>query len=188
MAQALKVIVDWSPSRQVVAFSQTGEPLGAERREILLIGLNGENFKSITVEGVGFQPRWSNTGKKLLYSVYSSRTDFKPELWITDSYGDSIGGNRKALSLNTWADKCTFGDDSTLFCGVPRELPQGAGMSREVANTSVDDLYKIDLKTGIKTLVPLNDSHNISNISYDQKNNKLFFTSLNELGIFEASL
>jgi len=42
-----KVIVDWSPSRQTVAFSNTGYPLGADRREMLLIGLNHENFKSI---------------------------------------------------------------------------------------------------------------------------------------------
>ena len=90
-----KVTVSWSPSRQVVAFSQTGEPQGAERREVLFVGLNGENFKSTIVEGMGFQPQWSTTGKKLLYSVYSSRSDYKPELWLVDSYGDSIGNNRQ---------------------------------------------------------------------------------------------
>ncbi len=183
-----KVMVDWSPNRQVVAFSQTGEPMGAERREILLIGLNGENFKSIVVEGAGFQPEWSNTGKKLLYSVYSSRNDWKPELWITDAYGDSIGNNRRELKINTWADKCAFGNDATLFCAVPKDLPQGAGMSREVANSSMDDLYKIDLTTGIKTSIALENNYNINNITYDSTGNKLFFTALDKPGIFQASL
>jgi hypothetical protein len=52
-----KVQVDWSPSRQVVAFSQTGEALGVDRKEILFVGLNGENFKSTVVEGNDFRPQ-----------------------------------------------------------------------------------------------------------------------------------
>ncbi len=183
-----KVQIDWSPSRQTVAFSQTGEPLGAERQEILFVGLNHENFKSAIVEGRGFDPNWSPTGQKLLYSVYSSRSDFKPELWITDSYGDNIGNNRQLLQLNTWADKCTFSDDSTLFCAVPRDLPQGAGILPEVAANSNDDMYKIDLKTGLKTSVPLDGTYNIKNINYDKSKNKLYFTNGDQAGVFEIKL
>ena len=183
-----KVTVNWSPNQQVVAFSQTGAPQGGERREILFVGLNGENFKSTVVEGSGFQPQWSTTGNKLLYSVYSSRSDFKPELWIVDSYGDSIGDNRKLLSLNTWADKCTFSNDDTMFCAVPKDLPTGAGMSRDIAAYNYDDLYKIDLKTGLKTPIPLNDNYNVTNISYDAGSNKVMFTDLNKAGVFESQL
>lgn len=183
-----KVTVNWSPNRQVVAFSQTGAPQGGERREVLFVGLNGENFKSAIVEGSGFQPQWSTTGKKLLYSVHSSRSDFKPELWLVDSYGDSIGNNRRLLSLNTWADKCTFSNDDTAFCAVPKDLPTGAGMSREIAAFNYDELYKIDLKTGLKTPITLNANHNITNISYDPVRNKLIFTDLNKSGIFESNL
>jgi dipeptidyl aminopeptidase/acylaminoacyl peptidase len=183
-----KVTVDWSPSKQVVAFSQTGAPQGGERREILFVGLNGENFKSTVVEGSGFQPQWSTTGKKLLYSVYSSRSDFKPELWLVDSYGDSIGNNRHLLSLNTWADKCTFSNDDTAFCAVPKDLPTGAGMARDIAAYNYDDLYKIDLKTGLKTPIPLNDNYNVTNISYDAGSNKIMFTDLNRTGVFESQL
>lgn len=185
---AYKVQVDWSPSRQVVAFSQTGEPLGGERREVLFVGLHGENFKSAVVEGLGFQPEWSPTGQKLLYSVYSSRSDFKPELWITDSYGDSIGSNRQMLKLNTWADKCSFSDDNTLFCAVPKNLPQGAGIIPEVASTNSDDLYKIDLKTGLKTNISLGGDYNVKNINYDKNKNKLFFTDSTQTGVFEVKL
>ena len=183
-----EVTVDWSPSRQVVAFSMTGEPLGSERREVLLIGLNGENFKSTVVEGLGFEPQWSPTGKKLLYSVYNANSDYKPELWIVNSYGDQIGSDRKTVKLNTWADKCSFGDDNTLFCAVPKDLPEGAGMSREVANESYDNLYKVDLKTGLKTPINLNGDYTITNISYDTARNKVIFTDLNKTGVFEAKL
>jgi hypothetical protein len=140
------------------------------------------------VEGSGFEPQWSTTGKKLLYSVYSSRSDFKPELWLVDSYGDSIGNNRQSLKLNTWADKCTFSNDSTAFCAVPKDLPTGSGMSREIAAFNYDDLYKIDLKTGLKTPIPLNDNYNVTNISYDAATNKLMFTDLNRTGVFESQL
>ncbi|MFA6547582.1 MAG: hypothetical protein WCT11_01405 [Candidatus Magasanikbacteria bacterium] len=183
-----KVQIDWSPSRQTVAFSQTGEALGGERREVLFVGLHGENFKSTVVEGLGFQPQWSPTGQKLLYSVYSTRSDFKPELWITDSYGDSIGNNRQMLKLNTWADKCTFAGDSTLFCAVPRDLPQGAGIMPEVATYNNDDMYKIDLKTGLKTNVSLGGDYSIKNINYDQAKNKVFFTDTLQNGVFEIKL
>ncbi|MEK7131724.1 MAG: hypothetical protein AAB797_03265 [Patescibacteria group bacterium] len=183
-----KVIVNWSPSQQVVAFSQTGEPQGGERREVLFVGLNGENFKSAIVEGSGFQPQWSTTGKKLLYSVYSSRSDFKPELWLVDSYGDSIGNNRQSLKINTWADKCAFSNDSTMFCAVPKDLPAGAGMARDIAAYNYDDLYKIDLKTGLKTPISLNGNYNVTNISYDQATNKIIFTDLNNGGVFSTNL
>lgn len=183
-----KVTVNWSPNQQVVAFSQTGAPQGGERREVLFVGLNGENFKSAIVEGSGFEPQWSTTGKKLLYSVYSSTSDFKPELWLVDSYGDSIGDNRQSLKINTWADKCTFSNDDTAFCAVPKDLPTGAGMSRGIANNNSDDLFKIDLKTGLKTPIPLNGNYNITNISFDTSRNKLIFTDLNRTGVFESQL
>ncbi|TAN33592.1 hypothetical protein EPN28_02155 [Patescibacteria group bacterium] len=183
-----RVLVDWSPSRQAVAFSRTGEPLGAERQEILLVGLNGENFKSLVVEGENFLPKWSTTGKKLLYSVDSSRTDFNPELWISDAYGDRIGDNRQTLKLNTWADKCAFASDDALYCAVPKELPQGAGMARDIANGLADELYKIDLRTGLKTVVPLGGDYNITNISFDAAKSALYFTDLNKSGVFESKL
>lgn len=184
-----KIHVDWSPSRQTLAFSQIGgEPLGLDRREVLLVGTQGENLKSLIIEGLDFIPQWSPTGQKLLYSVDSARTDFKPELWIVNAYGDNIGSDRRTLNLNTWADKCSFGDDNTLFCAVPKELPQGAGINPEI-NTSPDDLYKIDLKSGTKIPVSLgDDNYRIHTISYDKEQNKVFFTDRSRPGVFEVKL
>ncbi len=183
-----KVTMDWSPSRQTVAFSQTGQTLGADQKEILFVGLHGENFKSATVEGDGFEPQWSPTGEKLLYSVYSTRSDFKPELWITDSYGDNIDNNRQLLKLNTWAHKCTFSGDTTLYCAVPKDLPQGAGMLPEVASDSTDVMYKIDLKTGLKTAIDLGGDYNVTQINFDKVKNQLYFTDQNQPGVFQIKI
>ncbi len=183
-----KVTMDWSPSRQTVAFSQTGEAQGADRKEILFLGLNGENFKSIIVEGLDFQPQWSPTGQKLLYSVDSARSDFKPELWIVNSYGDNIGAGRQLLQVNTWAKKCAFADDSTLICGVPRSLPEGAGMSPAIAADTPDDLYRIDIKTGIRTPLPLDRNYTIDSISYDATGRKVIFTDHHQTGAFQVAL
>lgn len=183
-----KVQVNWSPSRQAVAFSQTGEPLGVDRKEVLFVGLNGENFKSTVVEGNDFRPQWSPTGNRLLYSVYSARSSYKPELWVVDAYGETIGDNRQTLRLNTWADKCAFQDNTTLYCAVPRDLPEGAGMLPELAAGIYDDLYKIDLKTGLKTGVPLGGDYEINNISFDSNGEKVYFTTKSQSGIFEVKL
>lgn len=182
------VTVDWSPSRQTVALSQTGEPLGLDRREVLFVGLNNENFKSTIVEGIDFASAWSPTGQKLLYNVDSQRSDFKPELWIVSAYGESIGSDRKLLNLYTWANKCAFADDNTLYCAVPRFLPQGAGMSPSVADNTPDDLYKIDVRSGLKTNIPMGGDYTVNNVSFDPSHNQLNFTDKNQNGVFKVNL
>lgn len=181
-----KVIVDWSPNKQVVALSTTGEDLGSDRQEVLFIGSNGENFKSTVVEGRGLTTNWSKNGERLLYSVHSSRSEFKPELWIVNAAGEAIGENRKPLLLNTWADKCTFTDDRFAYCGVPKELPKGAGFAPSLADTISDDLYKIDVETGQKTPLPMTSDHVISSI-FVGKDGKIYFTDKNKSGLFTVS-
>lgn len=185
---ANRVTMNWSPSRQTVALSQTGQPVGGDRREVLFIGLRGENFKSTVVEGLDFQPQWSPTGKKLLYSVDSARSDFKPELWIVNSFGDDIGSNRQMLGLYTWANKCAFAGDETLYCAVPRDLPRGAGMEPSIADSSYDDLVKVDVRTGLKTPISLGSDYRINSVQYDTAGNKLFFTDRTQTGVFEVRL
>ncbi len=177
-----KVTVSWSPNQQVIAFSETGQPLGFFRKEIILIGKNGERFNPLITEGLGFNPLWSATGDQLLYSVWNAATDYKPELWLTGAQGNAIGANRRRLEINTWADKCVFADNVTLYCAVPQDLPRGAGVERGVAQNNPDTLYKIDLTNGSKTLVATTDNNYAMNqlmISADKS--ILYFTDNNNL-------
>ncbi len=144
-----KVTVSWSPNNQVVAFSSTGQPRGAWEQEILLIGQHQENFKSLIIDGRGFEPKWTPQGDKLVYSVYSSKFAYQPRLYLVDAQGDEIGRNKKDLGLATWAHKCTFNQNgTTLYCAVPKELPEGAGLVLELAEDIRDDFYQIDVETG----------------------------------------
>lgn len=183
-----KVTVDWSPNRQILAFSRTGEPLGDDRQQILLIGQNHENFKGLVVEGRGLETKWSKEGTKLLHSVYSANSDFKPELWIVDSTPDTVGGNRKLLNVATWASKCAMADERFAYCGVPSKLDTGAGFAPLIANSTPDNLYRIDTVTGLKTEIPLDAVHTIDTITVSPDGNSLLFTDKNQGGLFKIIL
>ncbi len=185
---ASKVIVNWSPNQQVVALSATGESLGSQEQEILLIGQNHENFKSIIVAGRGLEAEWSPQGTKLLHSVYNGRNDYKPELWIVDATPDTAGGNRKPLGVNTWASKCTMADERTVYCGVPEILQTGAGFAPEVADFTRDFIYKIDTVTGIRTEIPTDVPYVVDSMFVSQDGSQLFFTDKNQAGIYSVPL
>jgi hypothetical protein len=177
-ANANTVISSWSPNGQTVAIYTKGVDL--DRQEVFFVGLNGENFKSTIVEGYGFQPQWSKTGDRLAYSIYSNNTDMKPELWAVDAQGDSIGAERKDLGVATWASKCVFADNTTMYCGVPETLDKGAGLFPETAQNTRDNLYKIDIATGEKSLVAVPDGDfNMSNLVVTAGGNNLYFTDAN---------
>lgn len=172
-----KVQVSWSPNNQVVGFSDTGDPRGFASKEMLLLGLHNENFKSIIVPGLDFHPLWSTAGDKLLFSTYNPDSSYKPELWIVDAQGDTIGNGRQPIKLNTWADKCTFADNNTVYCAVPQTLPDGAGLEPEVANGTPDTLFKIDLTTGAQTPVAIPEqSVTINSLVVPPAKDVLYFT------------
>jgi Tol biopolymer transport system component len=189
---ANKVIVDWSANSQVAAFSRTGQALGIDREQILLVGLNGENFKALTVEGRDFRPKWTPDGKRVLYSVYSERSGFRPELWIVNASGDAIGEGRTFLNINTWADKCDFGTDGSryVYCAVPESLQEGAGFVPETAANVPDIIYQIDTITGSRTsITSLQDgSFTINNLHVDEENNKIFVTDATTNSIIEINI
>ncbi|MDD3711463.1 MAG: hypothetical protein PHP37_02595 [Patescibacteria group bacterium] len=169
------VISSWSPNNQIIGMYTQG--IDFNRREVFFIGQNDENFKSITVEGWGFEGKWSQTGNQLLYSVYSPNDDLKPKLWIVNSSGDNIGVNRTNLQLETWAEKCNFASANEIYCAVPNELPKGAGLYPELAENSYDNLYKINLQTGQKELIAIPDNfYNISSLIINKDQSTAFFT------------
>jgi len=169
------VYPSWSPNNQIVAMYTKG--VDFDRQEIFFVGLNDENFKSTIVEGRGFQYQWSTTGDRLLYSVYHTRDDLKPRLWIVDAKSDTISQNRRSFDLQTWANKCTFASNTEIYCAVPETLERGAGLFPELADKTKDDLYKIDLSTGTKKLIAVPDgTYNISQIMVPTAQDILYFT------------
>jgi hypothetical protein len=181
------VYPSWSPNNQTIAMYTKG--VDFNRQEVFFLGLNNENFKSTTIEGRGFQYQWQPKGEKLLYSVYSSSNEMKPMLWIVDAQGENIGNNRKSLNLETWSSKCTFANSKELYCAVPKSLEPMSGVFPELADSTVDNLYKIDLNTGLKKLIAIPDKNfNMSNLIISNDNEELFFTDSKTNNIHKIQL
>lgn len=182
-----KVYPIWSPNNQAAAMYTRG--VDFNRQEVFFVGLNDENFKSTIINGRGFEPKWSVEGDRLLYSVYSSDNNMNPKLWIVDAQGDDIGYNRTNLGLDTWASKCTFATNNEVYCAVPQNLPQGAGMFPELADKSQDLLYKINTKNNTKTLIAIPDNaRNVTDIMVASSQDKLFFTDATTGRIYSINL
>lgn len=172
------VTADWSPNSQIVAFFTQGENFNEQ--QLYFIGLNGENFKSTTLPGRGFEGIWSKSGNRMLYSIYSSNTDYKPTLWVVDAQGDQIGANRKPLNINTWAKKCAFLDNDSAVCAVPKNIEPGSGIIAELRNQTNDDLYRINTRTGLKKLLAIPEGNfNINDLHITENGYILFFVDSN---------
>ncbi|MBI5793922.1 hypothetical protein HZA87_02425 [Candidatus Uhrbacteria bacterium] len=152
-----KVDVNWSPNDQVVAFANTAKSSSSslDRHIIYPVGKNQENFKGLVVEGLNFDSLWSPTGKQLLYSVTGDYSNNKPLLWVVDATASTMGENRTSLGLNTWVDKCTWSSASSVYCGVPIDLPANAGLQRSLYQDKPDALYKLDLTSNKASLVAI---------------------------------
>ncbi|MFH1253201.1 MAG: hypothetical protein V1664_02615 [Candidatus Uhrbacteria bacterium] len=150
-----KVQINPSPNDQIIAFSDTGDVQvgGLDRRMIIPVGKNKENFKGLVVEGLGFEAIWNTRGSTILYSVYGSFSNNKPLLWVVDGSANSLGGNRRSLGLNTWVDKCVFTDATTAYCAVPQDLPNNSGFQPSMYKNTSDDVYKINLTSGSSNLI-----------------------------------
>lgn len=181
------VYPSWSPNNQTIAMYTKG--VDFDRQEVFFVGLNNENFKSLTVEGRGFQYKWQPSGNQLLYSVYSSKNNLKPMLWLDNARGESIGSARRSLNVETWANKCSFASDKDLYCAVPEKLEEGAGLFPELAQNTRDQLYKIDTQTGLKKLIAVPDgSYNMSNLIISNGEEYLYFTDETTKKIYKIKL
>ncbi len=182
-----KVYPLWSPNNQMVAMYTEG--IDFNRQNVYFVGLNNENFKSIVVDGRGFQPKWDPDGNRLLYSTYSTDTDMKPNLWIETATGNNAGSDRQDLQIQTWANKCTFGDTNTLYCAVPQNLPEGAGIFPELAQNSQDQLYQINLQTGAKKEIATPDgSYNMSDLIVSGDGSYLYFTDSSSDKLYKVKI
>lgn len=172
-----KVQVSWSPAGEIIGFSNTGNPQELGKKEIITLTRSGETLNPLLVEGLDFHPLWSTDGDKLVYSTFNQASELKPTLWVTNAEGNETGTGRHKLEVNTWAEKCTFADDNTLYCAVPTELQYGAGFEPSVADNTPDQIYKIDLINNTKTLIATPDSNSsISNLMVTADKSTIFFT------------
>lgn len=181
-----KVQVDWSPNNQMIATYAESENF--DNQNLYFIGLNGENFKSLTIDGRGFQSKWSPQGNNLLYSIYSGASDYKPTLWLANVQGDSAR-TKKNLNINTWAEKCAFYDSETVYCAVPQKLESGAGFYPETAKTAADDIYQINLTTGMSSqLNAATGGHTVEKLTISADGQYLYFTDINDGRLYQINL
>jgi len=173
-----KVDVNWSPNDQVIAFADTADPIigGLDRKMILPVGKNDENYKGLIVEGLGFDSLWSPDGSTLAYSVYGDFSNGNPSLWTVSATPGTMGENRRSLGLNTWIDKCTYAGATRLICAVPVNLGPNAGYSRTTFQNLPDHVYEVDLLTGRSTRIAIPDeSTTMSSLSVSSDGAQLYF-------------
>jgi len=179
---------NWSPNNQIIATYNTSKD--ANTSEIFFMGQNNENFKSLTVEGRDFRGTWSPDSNRMLYSVYDPNNNYAPQLWISDASGDNIGNNRQKISLNTWADRCTFAGNDIALCSAPQTMPYGAGLEPQVLAGIPDQVWAINLQTGQTALVAQPDNvSSIGNVMFSATSpNNLFITSQTDNKIYKINL
>ena len=138
----------WTGNGQIVAYAETGSAQGINAQEIILVGQNHENYQSLQVEGRGFEPLWSPSGNTVLYSVWTIENDYRPVLWVSGGAPGNMNENRRNLGVQTWAHKCTWYGETTVYCAVPEDMPTGAGLQPSLYTTLIDRIVKIDLASG----------------------------------------
>ena len=181
------VYTSWSPNNQTIAMYTEG--IDFNRQEVFFVGLHNENFKSLTVEGRGFQQQWTPDGNRLLYSVYSSASSFKPSLWIANAKSDSIGSGRTNLNIETWAEKCVFADAANAYCAIPKDLPENAGLFPELAENTEDLLYHIDVNTGAKKLIySPEENYNMSDVIVSNDGGYIYFTDAKTKKLYKVKI
>ncbi len=175
------VQISWAPNNQVIAFSDTAQNQagGLDQMTILPVGMNQENLKGLTIQGRGFMPKWSPDGKTLLYSSHSDFSNEKPLLWLVNGSIGSLGESRQNLNLNTWADKCTFANATTLYCAVPQGIPANTALIRGKWRTAQDVLYKVDITSGkVELAQTFTEPTSMEQLMIDPTGTNLFFNNL----------
>jgi len=180
--------VDWAPNSKIVATVFEGD--NAEQNKVLFVGQNKENFTGLMVNGFDFEYKWTPDGNRLIYSAANQFSKFRPVLYVVNAYGANVSSGHTSLGVSTWADKCTFGDANTLYCAVPKDMPQFANADEENLKKELfDDIYKIDIKNGSKQLLAKPDvDYSVDQIVLSADGSKLFFTDNNIHAVHEIKL
>lgn len=137
------LIVEW-PTQNMVSI-QT-RPSGLAQSVLYTINLETGNFEKIIPETYGLTILWSPLGDKLLFSETDNQGK-NLKLKIADLTSQTI----KELNFVTLPEKCTWSQDNrTLFCAVPKEIPNSAVLPDDYYQKDVyftDDFWRINLDT-----------------------------------------
>lgn len=179
----------WSPNGMVGAIFADGN--GADSNTIVPIGLHGENYPSFNTLGRGFKGVWSEDGKKMLYTTYSSQVDFRTVLWLAEFNDDLTVKRQINLGVNTFLNKCTLSGNKA-YCAVPQNMPEASGWFPELTNNISDDLYVIDLdnNTVKRMATPIINgvSFTIDSIQVDKITNQLIVSEAGTGKIYTINL
>lgn len=147
------LIIEW-PKADVIAFRS--KPSGLAQS--VFFGLNPEtgSLTKILSNVYGLSALWSPNGEKALFS----QTDEKGKN-LTLQATDWQGTDTQSARTNTFAEKCVWAlDNKTIFCAVPRILPQNAVLPddyyKNILNIS-DDFWQINLDTGGQTKIDVGE-------------------------------
>ncbi len=174
-----RVTVNWSPNNQIVGFSDTGSVQNSfGRKQIFLIGSDGGEKGALIVEGGNFSGTWSPSGNNILYSIAYSARNNRPSLWLANATG-TVGTERKYLNIETWVEKCTFQNETTILCAVPNSVPDESGFDQDLV-TAPDNLFSINISSGRSTLLAIpSDQMQMHNLSISEDGTVLYFTNEN---------
>lgn len=169
-----RVKVQWNPAGNIIGTST--KSIDNERSEIIFLTKDGTELGKAIVQGRDLRYDYSDDGNRMVYSVWNPNSNFLPTLWLTSTNPNSIDQGRVNTGLNTWADKCTYFKNSTVYCAVPKQISAYSGILPD-NNDSPDDIYQIDPDTGvsIKIAEPVFPVQ-IQNIKVSDDGKTLFYT------------
>lgn len=151
------LIIEW-PKADIIAFRS--KPSGLAQS--IFFGLNPETggITKILSTVYGLSALWSPNGEKVLFSQ-TNENGQDLNLYLTDAQG----ADKKPAGANTFAEKCVWASDNkTIFCAVPRILPQNAILPddyyKNILNVS-DDFWQINLETGGQTKIDTGEETSI---------------------------
>lgn len=154
--------------------------------------LVGGEEKTILKNIFGADYLWSNNGNSVLVSHSNIKGGTKIQLALVNSNG----GEFRNLNLPTFVSKCVWlGDNKTIYCALPGEIPASAIMPNDYDQEKVhtaDTFWKINTVTGEKSrivdLKEITNSYDATNLFLNTDESILFFINRTDGKLYRITL